>query len=121
MLKDRSGTPGAPKLMIGRALLALQIALSLPLVAGAGLFLRTVQNLGSVDLGFDPHDVVLFAIDPTMNGQTSERKDVDFPRLLERLETIPGVTSATVLENALISAGGPTRRSPSTAAKRPSS
>ena len=102
MLKDRTGA-GVPKLKIGRALLALQIAVSLPLVAGAGLFLRTLHNLGRVDLGFDPRGLVLFTIDPTMNGRAPERMATVFPRLLERLEAIPGVTSATVLENALIS------------------
>ena len=102
MLNDRTGA-GVPKLKIGRALLALQIAVSLPLVAGAGLFLRTLYNLGRVDLGFDPRGLVLFTIDPTMNGRAPERMATVFPRLLERLEAIPGVTSATVLENALIS------------------
>jgi predicted permease len=103
MLKDRTGAAGVPKLKIGRALLALQIAVSLPLVAGAGLFLRTLYNLARVDLGFDPRGLVLFTTDPTMNGRTPERMATVFPRLLERIETIPGVASATVLENALVS------------------
>ena len=46
---------------------------------------------------------MLFTIDPTMNGRAPERMATVFPRLLERLEAIPGVTSATVLENALVS------------------
>jgi predicted permease len=46
---------------------------------------------------------VLFTIDPTMNGRAPERRTSIYPRLLERLEAIPGVTSATLLENALIS------------------
>ena len=103
MLNDRSGAAGAPKLKIGRALLVLQIAISLPLVAGAGLFLRTLHNLGNVELGFNPHGLVLFNVDPTLNGKMPERTESIFPRLLERLEAIPGVTSATLLENALIS------------------
>lgn len=102
-LGDRSGAAGAPKLRIGRVLLALQIGMSLPLVAGAGLFLRTLHNLGNVDLGFNPQELVLFTIDPTMNGRAPERRTSIYPRLLERLEAIPGVTSATLLENALIS------------------
>ena len=102
-LKDRSRAAGAPKLLVGRALLALQIAISLPLVAGAELFLRTLHNLGNIDLGFNPRDLALFTIDPTMNGKAPERNATIFPRLLDRLEAIPGVTSATLLENALIS------------------
>jgi predicted permease len=103
LLKDRSGASTVPRLWIGRAVLALQIAVSLPLVTGAGLFLRTLQNLGNVDLGFDPRGVALFTVDPTMNGKAPERNASIFPRLLERLEAIPGVTAATLLENALIS------------------
>jgi predicted permease len=102
-LGDRTGAAGAPRLMIGRVLLALQIGVSLPLVAGAGLFIRTLHNLASVDLGFNPKELVLFTIDPTMNGRSPERRATIYPRLLERLEAIPGVTSATLLENALIS------------------
>jgi predicted permease len=93
---------GAPRLLIGRALLALQIAVSLPLVAGAGLFLRTLHNLGAVELGFEPEGLVLFAVDPTMNGRAPDRSADVYPRLLERLEALPGVTAATVLENPLI-------------------
>jgi predicted permease len=92
----------APRLAIGRALLALQIAISLPLVTGAGLFLRTLHNLGAVELGFEPDGLILFAVDPTMNGRAPQRAAEVYPRLLERLEAIPGVTAATVLENPLI-------------------
>ncbi len=59
MLRARS--IAAPKLTIGRALLVLQIAVSLPLVVGAGLFLRTIHNLASLDLGFNPRGLVLFS------------------------------------------------------------
>jgi len=101
MLKER--TSAAPRLMVGRALLALQLAISLPLVVGAGLFLRTIQNLGTVDLGFNPRGLVLFTLDPTLSGRAPDRSAIVFPQLLERLEQIPGVTSASVAENALIS------------------
>jgi len=62
-----------------------------------------LHNLGNVELGFNPRDLVLFNVDPTLNGKAPERTESIFPRLLERLESIPGVTSATLLENALIS------------------
>lgn len=101
MLRARS--IAAPKLTIGRALLVLQIAVSLPLVVGAGLFLRTIHNLASLDLGFNPRGLVLFSLDPTMSGKAPDRSAIVFPQLLERLEQIPGVTSASLVENALIS------------------
>ncbi|HUL72759.1 MAG TPA: ABC transporter permease [Vicinamibacterales bacterium] len=103
LLKDRTAGAGSPRLLMGRVLLALQIAVSLPLVAGAGLFLRTLHNLGSVELGFNPRGLVLFTVDPTMSGKAPDRAAAIFPRLLERLETIPGVSSATLVENALLS------------------
>ncbi len=103
MLKDRSNGAAAPKLMIGRALLALQIAVSLPLVVGAGSFLRTIHNFDTVNLGFNPRGLVLFTADPTLNGRAPERSATVLPRLLARLETVPGVTSATLIENTLIS------------------
>jgi predicted permease len=103
MLNERASGTGAPKLLAGRLLLALQIAVSLPLVTGAGLFLRTLHNLGTVQLGFNPHGLVLFSVDPTMGGTSPDRTASDFPRLLENLQAIPGVTSATLLEDVLIS------------------
>ncbi|HKW01352.1 MAG TPA: FtsX-like permease family protein, partial [Vicinamibacterales bacterium] len=102
-LKARTAGAGSARLRTGRVLLALQLAVSLPLVIGAGLFLRTLNNLTHVDLGFNPSGLALFALDPTMNGRQPERAGVVFPQLLERLEALPGVTSATLIENALIS------------------
>jgi predicted permease len=105
MLKHRTAS-GAPRLLAGRVLLALQIAVSLPLVVGAGLFLRTLNNYAGVDLGFEPRGLMLFNLDPTMSGKAPERTAQVMPRLLERIEAIPGVTSATPLENALMAGSG---------------
>ena len=101
-LKDRAGNTN-PRLLVGRAILAVQIAVSLPLVAGAGLLIRTMVNLAHVDLGFDADHLVLFAVDPTRNGRSPERTAIVFPQLLERIEAIPGVIAATLIENPLIS------------------
>jgi predicted permease len=102
MLQARAGNT-APRLVIGRVILALQIAISLPLVAGAGLLLRTMANFARVDLGFDASELVLFSIDPTRNGTAPDRTLVVFPQLLARIEALPGVRSATLVENALLS------------------
>ncbi len=93
----------APRQTAGRLLVMAQIAISVPLLVGAGLFLRTLQNLGGVELGFDPHSLVVFRLDPTLNGYGPERVTRLYDRVLERLETIPGVSSATLVENMLIS------------------
>lgn len=102
-LKQRGSGSASPGLTAGRALMAFQIAVSVPLVVGAVLFLRTVSNLGSVQLGFDPSGIVSFQVDP---GYTRLAPD-EYPRLyqelLARIDEIPGVRSATLLENAPLS------------------
>jgi predicted permease len=103
-LERRTGAGStSPRLTLGRVLISAQIAVSVPLVVGALLFLRTVANLGAVELGFDPTNVVTFRIDP---GYT-QLDEEEYPRLyqtvLARMETIPGVRRATLMENALLS------------------
>lgn len=92
-----------PRLTVGRVLIALQVAVSVPLVVGAALLLRTVSNLGRVELGFEPAGLVAFQIDPGF----VLRSEADYPalyvRLLERVRAVPGVRSVTLLENALLS------------------
>lgn len=109
-LKHWSIGPTAPRLTGGRLLLALQVAVSVPLVVGALLFLRTLHNLAAVDLGFEPHGLVIFQINPTpatptvaADAGTAAPSRATVRALIDRLEAIPGVTTATVLENALVS------------------
>ena len=103
-LKQRSGAGSAsPRLTVGRVLIALQIAVSVPLVVGALLFLRTVSNLGAVELGFDPTGVVAFQIDPGYTQLEEEEYPRLYQTLLARIQTIPGVRTATLMENVLMS------------------
>lgn len=99
----------APKVRMGRLLIVAQVTISVPLLLGAILFLRTLHNLGAVALGFDANNLVLFDVNPTpdpkadpeaMASPEQVRKIGD---LLGNLEAIPGVVSATVVENALVS------------------
>ncbi len=102
-LKQRGGGGSTPRLTAGRLLIAVQIAVSVPLVLGAVLFLRTVANLGSVQLGFDPHGIVSFQVDP---GYTHLREE-EYPRLYQeliaRIQRVPGVRTVTLVENAPMS------------------
>lgn len=102
-LGDRAGGGGTPRPTLGRVLIALQIAVSVPLVVGAGLFLRTVSNLGSVDLGFEPSGLVTFQVDPAFTRLPPEEHPRLYQDLLARLESIPGVRAVTLVENALMS------------------
>ena len=94
---------GAPRLRGGRALVIAQVAIAMPLVLGAALFLRTIHNLASVELGFDPQGIVVFKLDPSLNGYDEDRTQALYRRVLERLHGVPGVSSATILENSLVS------------------
>jgi predicted permease len=102
-LKQRGAGASSPKLNTGRALIAVQIAVSVPLVVGAVLFLRTVANLGAVQLGFDPHDLVSFKVDPGFTQLPEEQYGQLYQELLARIQDVPGVRSVTLVENAPLS------------------
>jgi predicted permease len=101
----RQTGPGAaaPRLRAGRALLAIQIAVSVPLLVGALLFLRTLYNYASVDLGFEPRGLIVFKMDPSLNGYDEARTKGLYERVLERLQRVEGVRSVTLVENSLVS------------------
>lgn len=102
-LKQRGASSGNPRLTVGRVLITTQVAISVPLVVGAALLLRTLANLGAVELGFDPTGIVSFQVDP---GYT-RLSEADYPRLYQELlagiERVPGVRSVTLIENAPVS------------------
>lgn len=96
-------TSGRGRLWSRKLLVTFQLAVSLLLVVVAGLLVRTLQNLKSADLGFDPRNVVVFDLTPSANGYTTERLGLFYHRLLDRLNTIPGVVSASASSDVLIS------------------
>jgi len=102
-LKPRGVGRANPRLTVGRVLIAVQIGVSVPLVVAAALFLRTMGNLGAVDLGFDPRGLALFEVDPGYTDLAEEEFGNLYLEVLARLEEIPGVSSVTVMENALMS------------------
>jgi len=101
-LKPRGAGGDSPRLTVGRVLIALQISVSVPLVVAAALFLRTMDNLGAVELGFDPRGLAVFQVDPGFTELEAQEYGNLYLELLARLEGIPGVASVTVMENALM-------------------
>ncbi|MGA7521718.1 MAG: ABC transporter permease [Acidobacteriaceae bacterium] len=94
-------------LRLGRGLVIMQACLSMVLLIGTGLFVRTVRNLLHVDLGFDPHHVLLFEITlPARPYAKPEERAAAFRQIEQRLASMPGVLSATFSGEPLIS-GGP--------------
>lgn len=78
-----------------RALAATQIALSLALLIAAGLFAKSLYNLISVPVGFNPKHLMLFSIDPKLAGSTVENTEFLYSRIEKRLKGAPGIASAT--------------------------
>jgi predicted permease len=90
----------------GRTLVVTQVALSLTLLIGAGLFIRTLASLHRVDTGFDREHVLVFNVDPQFIHY--ERKQIAglYQQMLERLRNVPGVESVTLTRQGLLSGGG---------------
>jgi predicted permease len=84
---------GSHRLPLGRTLLVAQIALSLVLVTSAGLFVRTFQNWGAIDPGFDADQVVVARIDVLAAGYTGEQLPALYDRLTAAARAVPGVRS----------------------------
>src|SRR5262249_38163734 len=84
------------RLPLGRALVVSQIALSLILVTAAGLFIRTLRNLLSVDPGFERDQVVTVRIDPRAGNYPPAQLPALYQRLRAAVGSVPGVTSVSM-------------------------
>jgi putative ABC transport system permease protein len=96
---SRSGT------VLGKALVVSQVALSLVLVIGAGLFVRSLRNLKTLDAGFDRDNVLLAGLDPGKAGYKDAALANFYSRLVEQTRQIPGVQSASLSMLTPISGG----------------
>ena len=94
-LKDTMGSiAGAGgSLFLRKGLVTIQVALSFLLLFGAGLFVRSLQNLKTTDTGVALDNLVAFQISPALSGYTNQRGHVFYTSLIERLRAMPGVTS----------------------------
>ena len=84
---------------------SLQVALSLVLLIGAGLFLRTVDNLRRVDVGFNPNNLVIFRVNPQLNGYEQTRIASLYDQMVQRLLGVAGVRSVTLSNPPMLSGG----------------
>lgn len=95
-LKDGGrGSSSASRSILGHGLVVFQVALSLLLLVGAGLFVRTLISLQRVDLGFNSHNLLLFGAQPGLVGYKDEKLEQIFQQMAERLDALPGVQKAT--------------------------
>jgi predicted permease len=85
----------------GQAVVALQISLCLTLLVGASLLLRTLRNLETLDLGLNTQGLLVFGITPPQALHTDAEVVHFYHSLMERLRALPGVESATLMENRI--------------------
>ncbi|HEV2246058.1 MAG TPA: ABC transporter permease, partial [Terriglobia bacterium] len=90
---------------LGGALVASQIAMSLLLLIGAGLFVRTLTKLANQDLGFNRRNLLLFGIDPTQAGYQGEKLVSFYQEMQRRIEALPGVRSASLSRHTPVGGG----------------
>jgi predicted permease len=86
---------GGGRWRLSRALLVVQVALSMVLLISAGLFARTVAGLEGLDAGFDQRGLVLFRIDATSAGVATDRFVALHDRIQARIAALPGVEAVT--------------------------
>ena len=109
-LKDvRGGESGARhglgRVTLRHALVVGQISISLLMLVAAGLFVRTLSNLQSVELGFNRENVLLFQLDARKAGYRDVDIDAFYGDLLKTLSALPGVRDASLSDSSLIEAG----------------
>jgi predicted permease len=100
-LKQSRRTTGAVS-RLSKGLIIAQVALSLLLLVGAGLFIRTLYNLQRVNLGFNQENLLVFTLQPEQSGYKDERLLQFYQQLFARLDHLPGVRAATFGKVALI-------------------
>jgi predicted permease len=101
-LKNKASL-GTHRLRAGRGLVAAQIALSLLLLVGAGLYVRTLINLARIDPGFPTENLLLFKLNPGDAGYPDEKTTEFFARAQDSLTAIPGVRSVALAQFPLLS------------------
>lgn len=95
VLKDESSAGSLKKSRLRSTLVVAQMAVCVVLLAGAALCVRSLMNANAIDVGFDTHHIALATLDPGALGYTPAKINDFYARLLERVEHLPGVDSAS--------------------------
>jgi len=109
-LKETSRSIAGSRSPLTRALLVLQVAVSLVLLIAAGLFLRTLNNLRHVDVGFNTQNLVVFRVNPALNRYDDKKSNAVIEEIATRLKGVAGiravgVSSVPLLANNVSSTG----------------
>jgi predicted permease len=110
----KSGRGGGPRRRAQHVLVVAQIAVSFLILVAAGLFVRTLNNLHSVQLGYARENILLFSLNARQTGHRDPEIAIFYADLRKRFESIPGVIGATLSQSSIVNAGraGPAIRGP---------
>ena len=110
----KNGREGGPRRREQHVLVVAQIAISFLILVAAGLFVRTLNKLHSVQLGYARENILLFSLNARQAGHRDPEITTFYTDLRKRFESIPGVSSATLSQSSIINAAraGPAIRGP---------
>jgi len=116
----RGSIGGRGRIQTGRVLVVAQVALSVVLLMGATLFVRTLHNLVVQKLGYNREQILMATIDPVSAGYKGATVPALYQQVRDKLRTIPGVRSVTVSKNGLFGgdAGDPISLDAATSLKK---
>jgi predicted permease len=101
----KNGRGGRPRRRVQHLLVVAQIAISFLLLVCAGLFVRTLDNLHNVQLGYARENILLFSVNARQAGHREPEITTFYANLRKRLESIPGVRSASLSQSSIVTAG----------------
>jgi predicted permease len=101
----KNGRADGPHRRAQHVLVVAQIALSFLILVAAGLFVRTLNKLHSVELGYARENILLFSLNARQAGHRDPEMTTFYANLRKRFESIPGVTSATLSQSSIVNAG----------------
>jgi predicted permease len=105
-LKDTGrGSSGFTRSLLAKSLVVAQVSISMLLLIGAGLMIRTLRNLQHVETGFNERNLLLFSVEPRLIGYKEDRLAALYQQMFDRLEAVPGVQSVTFSRHALLARG----------------
>ena len=102
-LRQNAGTASKSSQRFRKVAVGAQIALSVVLLGGAGLFVRTLDNLRHQSVGFDISHLATFRLDPTNSGYGEDRTPQIVANALDALRRIPGVSSVSATNDPELS------------------
>jgi predicted permease len=105
-LKDGASAAGREgRSRMRNTLVVVQVAFSLVLLTTAGLFLRSLGNASSIDIGFKPNNLLLMSVDPKIHNYSQQKTALFLSQLRERIAALPGVRSMSFVGIVPLSIG----------------